>query len=273
MQNASTFANLEQALRASIGDAGFVLLALAVAALVTWLVLRVATKAITKALNGTAVGSVSLFVNIARFLVILFAVYFVGENVLHVELGGIVQALGITSLVVSLGLQDLIKNVVAGIQIVGTRLFVAGDHIETNGERGEVVDINWRQTTVRNKDGDPVIIPNAQLMGGAFVRRDGKMARRYDLTCDIKPGLDLDRVAADIERLADEVLSARGWRAEETQVRFLGSTANGVVASIRLFLLDVEYMAPAQDAVTRLLSQRGYLADWTNESPAQEEWR
>ena len=27
------------------------------------------------------------------------------------------------------------------------------------------------------------------------------------------------------------------------------------------------------DAVMRAIGKRGYLADWTNESPAQEKWR
>ena len=35
----------------------------------------------------------------------------------------------------------------------------------------------------------------------------------------------------------------------------------------------IEYMALAQDAVMRAIGRRGYLADWTNESPAQEAWR
>ena len=96
----------------------------------------------------------------------------------------------------------------------------------------------------------------------------------HDIACDIKPGLDLDRVGADIERLADEVLDERGWRADEhAEVRFIGSTANGVQASIRVYLTDIAYTTRAMDAVMRAIGKRGYLADWTNEAPAQEAWR
>ena len=94
------------------------------------------------------------------------------------------------------------------------------------------------------------------------------------IACDIKPGLDLDRVGADIERLADEVLDERGWRADEhAEARFIGSTANGVQASIRVYLTDIAYTTRAMDAVMRAIGKRGYLADWTNEAPAQEAWR
>ena len=235
---------------------------------------RYVTRFIRAVLVGSSAGEVSIVVNLARALVVVAVAYVVGENVFHIELGGLAQALGVTTLVVSLGLQDFIKNVVAGVQIVMTHLFKVGDHLDVGTTRGEVMDINWRQTVIRDKDGNSHVIPNSSLMGNSFVRREGKMVHRYTFDCDIKPGLDLDRVAADIEHLADEVLDEHGWRAEEgSEVRFVGSTANGVSASVRIFLRDIECTTRGMDAVMRAIGQRGYLADWTNDQPAQERWR
>jgi small-conductance mechanosensitive channel len=235
---------------------------------------QLATRVIRRAFSESAVGDVSIGVNIVRALIVVICASFLGENVFHIELSGVVQALGVTTLVVSLGLQDLIKNVVAGMQVVLTHLFSVGDQLDAGSVRGEIMDVSWRQTILRDKDGDTHVVPNSVLTGATFMRREGKMVRRHDISCDIKPGLDLNRVGDDIERLADEVLDQRGWRAEEpTEVRFLGSTANGVQASIRIYLKDIEYTARGMDAVMRAIGQRGYLADWTNESPAQEQWR
>jgi len=235
---------------------------------------RLATRLVRTILGDSSVGEVSIVVNILRGIIAATVIYFVGENVFHVELGGVAQALGVTTLVVSLGLQDLIKNVVAGVQVVLTHLFSVGDQLDVGAVRGEVMDVSWRQTVLRDKDGDTHVVPNATIMGATFMRREGKMIRRHDIECDIKPGLDLDRVAADIERLADEVLDERGWRADEhAEVRFMGSTANGVRASIRIFLSDIAYGTRAMDAVMRAIGRRGYLADWTNDAPAQEAWR
>lgn len=58
-------------------------------------------------------GALSLLVNLVRALIVVAAVFFLGEGVFHVQMSGLIQALGITTLVVSLGLQDLIKSVVA----------------------------------------------------------------------------------------------------------------------------------------------------------------
>ncbi len=249
-----------------------VLLAMAVV-LLGLFVSRYVTRIIRAALGDSMAGEVSIVVNIGRAVVAFLVASFVGENLFDIELSGLAQALGVTTLVVSLGLQDFIKNVVAGIQIVMTKLFSAGDQLEVGGKRGEVLDVNWRQTTLRDKDGNSYVVPNAELMAGTFMRREGKMRYRYMVECDIKPGLDLERVAADIQELADGVLDERGWRAgENTEVRFVGATANGVRASIRFFLSDIEYTTRATDAVMRAIGQRGYLADWTNDAPAQQRW-
>ncbi len=232
------------------------------------------TKVLRGALGNSLVGEVSIIINIVRAIIAFSVAYFIGENYFDVQLDGLAQALGITTLVVSLGLQDLIKNVVAGVEIVISRLLAVGDHIEVGGTRGEVADVNWRQTTIRDKDNNYHVIPNSSLMSGTYKHLRGKMARRYVFECDIKPGLDLQRVAGDIECLADEALDDCGWRSEDhTEVRFTGSTANGVQASIRIFLTDIEYTTRAMDVVMRAIGQRGYLADWTNDNPAQEQWR
>lgn len=231
-------------------------------------------RLIRKVLSGSSMGNVSIVINIVRALIAVAVISFLAENIFGVEMGGLAQALGVTTLVVSLGLQDLIKNVVAGVQIVLSQLFTVGDQLDVGSVRGEVMDVNYRQTVLRDKDGDTHVVPNASLMGAAFMRREGKMVRRYDFTCDIKPGLDLDRVAADIEQLADEVLDERNLRAEEhSEVRFVGSTANGVATSVRIYLKDIEQTTRGYDAVMRVIARRGYLADWTNENPAQEQWR
>ncbi len=252
----------------------FKLFAMSLLAIVAGLLVsRFVTRFVHMMLGSSTMGEVSIFLNIVRAFVALSVAAFISENIFQVELGGLIQALGVTTLVVSLGLQDLIKNVVAGVQIVISHQFAVGDQLDIGTLRGEVMDISWRQTTMRDKDGDLHVIPNSSLMGAAFMHREGKMIERYTFDCDIKPGLDLDRVAADIERLADERLDAHRWRADEgTEVRFLESTANGVHASVRIFLNDIELTTKGTDAVLRAIAQRGYLADWTNDSPAQEPW-
>ena len=245
-----------------------------IAIIVGLIVSRYAQRLIRAALGWTSMGETTIFTNIVRIIIALLVAIFISDTVFHVKLTVFAQTLGISALIVSLGLQDLIKNVVAGVQIVGGHLFTAGDQLEVGDVRGEVMDVSWRQTVLRDKDNNSHVLPNALLMNSAFMRREGKMIDRYIIDCDIKPGLDLQRVAEDIEQLADATLEEKGWLGNRaTEVRYVGSTANGVRASVRIFIKDIAYTTNAMDAVMRAIGQRGYLADWTNDDPMQDSWR
>ena len=85
------------------------------------------------------------------------------------------------------------------------------------------MDVNWRQTIIRDRSGSPRAIPNAMFNTQTLVKRRGKLAYRHELEIEVRHGLDLDAVAADIERLADEALEELGIKQEDldTKVRFL----------------------------------------------------
>ena len=236
----------------------------------TLCVALIASHAVNKLLHrrlvGSSVGELSLLVNIARFLIAAIVFFFLGENVFDVQMSGVVQALGITTLVVSLGLQDLIKSIVAGILIVVSDIVQLGDQVILGEHRGEVSDIDWHQITIRDRDGISHIIPNSALMGGSFMRLQGKMACRHMFECDIAPGVNLDLVKTDIEARAAAVLTKRGWIAPEyaPQVVFIGSTAFGTKASVRVFIRDIEFAVRSMDAVMCEIANQGYLADYTH---------
>ncbi len=218
-------------------------------------------------LKDSSIGAISLVTNIVRAVITILVVFFLGESVFDIQMSGVVQALGVTTLVVSLGLQDLIKSVVAGMLIVAGDIVTVGDQVIMGEHRGEVMDINWHQITLRDRDGIPHVIPNAKLMGDNFMRVTGKMACRHMFECDIVPGVNLSLVKTDIEALAASVLTQRGWIAPGymPQVVFIGSSAFGSRASVRIFISDIEYAVRAMDAVMCAISERGYLADCTHE--------
>lgn len=228
---------------------------------------HVANKLLRTHLKGTSIGAISLLTNIVRAVIGLLVVFYLGENVFSIQMSGMVQALGVTTLVVSLGLQDLIKSVVAGMLIVASDIVSVGDQVIMGDHRGEVMDINWHQITLRDRDGIPHVVPNSKLMSDNFMRVTGKMACRHMFECDIVPGVNLPLVKTDIEALAARVLTQHGWIAPDymPQVMFMGSSAFGTRASIRIFISDIEYAVRSMDAVMCAISERGYLADCTHE--------
>jgi small conductance mechanosensitive channel len=71
--------------------------------------------------------------------------------------------LGILGLVVGLGAQSLIKDLIAGFFIIFEHHFDVGDVVEINGFKGRVIDIGLKTTRVQNWKNDIKIFSNGNI--------------------------------------------------------------------------------------------------------------
>ena len=80
---------------------------------------------------------------------------------------------------VGLGLQDVVKNFVAGLILLIERPFRVGDRIEAGGVSAEVAEIRPRATVLRTNDDVHLVVPNAKLTESTIVNRsfDGPLFR------------------------------------------------------------------------------------------------
>ncbi len=113
-----------------------------------------------------------LLMMVPRLLITLFALWFLFTVVWNVDLSGLFAALGVTSLVVSLALQDTLSGLASGFLILGDRPFNPGDWIKFGDLEGRVVDTNWRSSRIRDRNGDLVIVPNSTLSAATIVNYD-----------------------------------------------------------------------------------------------------
>jgi MscS family membrane protein len=82
--------------------------------------------------------------------------------------GPIIAGLGLFGVAVALGAQDLFKNLIAGLFVIGERRFTVGDWILVDGVvEGTVQQIGFRTTTIRRFDRAPVYVPNSRLADNA----------------------------------------------------------------------------------------------------------
>ncbi len=77
----------------------------------------------------------------------------------NVTVAGVIGA----TIVASLGVQDILRNYVAGYYILLERNIRVGDRIEFSGKTGVVTDVRMRVTYLRGEDGSLVVVPNAEL--------------------------------------------------------------------------------------------------------------
>lgn len=105
----------------------------------------------------------TILANITRIFVLLIGLLII-LNALGISIAPILAGLGIGGLAVALALQDTLSNLFAGLQIIVSRQLKPGDYVQlSSGEEGYVVDITWRNTTIRELGNNLIIIPNAKL--------------------------------------------------------------------------------------------------------------
>lgn len=124
-----------------------------------------------------------------------------------VNVTAIVTALGVTGLAISLALQDVLRNFVAGIYILLEKPFTIGDHIALRDFDGDVESIELRTTLVRAATGAQVIVPNSVLMTDVVTNRSTGRLRPYAITVsgdgalagyDLSDLTDIARSHADV---------------------------------------------------------------------------
>jgi small-conductance mechanosensitive channel len=93
--------------------------------------------------------------------------------VLGVHVAALATLLGALGLAVTLALQDVARNFVAGIYLLVEHPFGPGDRITLRGETGQIVFVGLRTTLLRRDDGAEVIVPNTVILSEVVVRPAG----------------------------------------------------------------------------------------------------
>ncbi|MFE5587221.1 mechanosensitive ion channel family protein [Kitasatospora sp. NPDC056531] len=150
-------------------------------------------------------ASASIFVNITRVVVLSMGVL-VALETLGVSIAPLVTALGVGGLAVALALQDTLANLFAGVHILASKTVQPGDYIRlTSGEEGYVVDINWRNSVVRNLSNNLVIIPNGRL---ARTNMTNYSQPEKKLSILVQAGVGYDSDLEHVERVTLDVVDS-----------------------------------------------------------------
>jgi len=146
--------------------------------------------------------STSIFSNLARAVIYILGLLVMLES-LDVRITPILTALGVGGLAVALALQDTLSNLFSGLQIIGSRQVRPGDFIQLeSGEEGYVIDVTWRNTTIREPANNTIIVPNSKL-ASSRVRNFYQPDRELAVTVDV--GVSYDSDLEKVERITLEV--------------------------------------------------------------------
>ena len=216
---------------------------------------RVTTDAIKLYALRTSgvVQASSIFITIGRLLI-----YIVGFLILLQTLGisitPLLTALGVGGLAVALALQDTLANLFAGVHLLASKKIRIGDYVRLDSnEEGYVVDINWRNTSIRQLSGNMNIVPNAKMATAIvtnYYRPQNELSVLVPVTVDYASDLDhVERVTKEV--MADVMRTVPGGVPDyQPVVRFntFGEWAIGFTAILRArefadqYLIKHEFM-------------------------------
>ena len=159
-------------------------------------VVRIPVRLISTLLGARSETVGHLLISVAKYggtIAVLFhCLYLVG-----VDSTSLLASASILSLVVGLGAQSLIKDILAGIFIVFEGEFRVGDIVTIGDYRGTVMDIGLRTTKVMGLGGNIKVYNNSDISGVLNMTKEASIAMT---TISIEYGQDLNYVEAVLRR-------------------------------------------------------------------------
>ena len=123
-------------------------------------------------------------------------------NVWGVDTTTLVASAGVLTLVIGLGAQSLIADIVAGVFIVFEDEYEVGDIIVLDGWRGTVVEVGIRTTKIQDAGGNIKIVNNSEIKAVINQTKENSVAKCY---ININYEEDMDKVEQAINKDLKEV--------------------------------------------------------------------
>lgn len=155
-------------------------------------VVRIGSRVIT-ATNNTPAGReiTPIFKNVFTFFIV-FTTFFVLLGIWEIDITPFLASAGVIGIIIGIAAQDSIGNFFGGISLYLDKTYKIGDMIQLDsGERGTVVDMSIRSTTVLTRDNIAVTIPNAEMNSTQIINESAPIRRRR-IRLDVGVAYDSD---------------------------------------------------------------------------------
>jgi small-conductance mechanosensitive channel len=201
-----------------------------------------------------------LLIDLARLFLILLGTAIVLATVWNADLAGLATALGVSSIVIGLALQDTLGNVTSGIALLFERPFSVGDWLHIGDTIGQVTDINWRAVRLQTLEREMVVIPH-KVIGGETIRNFSQPQRLHAERIQI--GFSYN----DPPNLAKQVLKSTALATQgildnpEPQIFTLSYDDFAVTYEVKMFIQDYGNVEEIRD---RFMTRVWYAAQRNN---------
>lgn len=150
----------------------------------------------TKVNNSKLKTGLLLFGSVVKYLSVILIIL-LGLAAWGVDTTAIVTGAGVLTLVISLGCQSLVSDIVAGIFMLFEGDIVVGDVVVVNGWRGTVLQIGLRRTKIEDTVGNINIVNNSSISNIINNTRDLSVA-----VCEV--GIEYGESILKVEHIISE---------------------------------------------------------------------
>jgi len=137
----------------------------------------------------------SLISNVLSIIIIAIGL-FVALGILNLDevLKSLLAGAGVAGLAVGLALQGTLSNTFSGIFLAIKDVVNVGDWVETNGFAGRVIEIDLRNTKIKESDNNIVVIPNQLVLEKPFKNYGLTKRVRTSIECGVAYNSNLKQV-------------------------------------------------------------------------------
>ena len=244
------------------------LIAIVVIVLIAYALYRLIMYPLRKVLDkeDTRRGG-SIFRNIVRITMSVWAIATILDICFDVDIAGILGALGIVGVAVSLGAQQTIANLIGGIIISLSETLAPGDWVVIgNTKEAEIIDTNWRLTILRDEDNVEYAVPNSKMVSEIVAKKNPFYTIVVPFSLKTTTP-DVEGLLVDCEQAILDCQVEKGMDSEKRRPKahVAGASVGAIQAEVKIYVArDFDTRAAERailPALVNLLQERDALVE------------
>jgi small-conductance mechanosensitive channel len=199
-----------------------------------------------------------IFVDLGRLVLIIVGLALLLSWVWGANLGGLIAALGVGSIVIGLAVQNAVGPVISGLLLLFERPFGIGDWLDTKFGKGRVVEVNWRAVHIDTENGIQVL-PNAALAADSFVNLSRTVGPYFKARAVL--GFSADDPVGEVKKAVLSVADNLPAKLPNAKTLVIPKGTHDVHQGVVNYLVLVPVTSPAEgDGTASMLRSRVWYA-------------
>lgn len=177
--------------------------------------------------------------DVLKYIIILLAIAWILE-LFGVNLSGIFLSIGVIGIIISVTTKDIISNFLSGLFILTDKSIKVGDVISTDGKKGTIKKIGFRNITLVNQDNQTITLPNSIFNLKHYVKYRALEDYRLKIKVQLFHNIKIEDIQTDIE----EIVKKYDWINKEKDILIIGDSINefGPIIIVNVWITEYKLL-------------------------------